>query len=259
MRRICVICTISVPLIACAENETKPDQALRDCVNCPSLVIIPDGSFQMGGGSPWSSASDENTGPTIAISSFALGKYEVTFAEWNVCVSAGACDRQPDDQGWGRGARPVIDVSWEDAQQYVSWLSEHTGQQYRLPSDSEWEYAARAGRTTRYWFGDKWTDLKNVVGRHAYHSLKVGSHSANDWGLYEMESNVWEWVEDRYYEDYDLLPTDGAPHIEGTEHRRLRRGGSPIFKSNLIPHSDRSGVPPTQRNANAGFRVARDL
>ena len=128
---------------------------IQDCDECPEMVVVPAGSFRMGS-PPSEEGRFDNEGPMrrVTISEpFAVGKYEVTFAEWDACVSAGGCKgRKPDDEGWGRGARPVINVSWGDAWSYALWLSRRTGKEYRLLSEAEWEYAARAGTSTRYSF-----------------------------------------------------------------------------------------------------------
>ena len=140
---------------AAGGSGRRPGTVFRDCAACPEMVVVPAGSFMMG--SPESSEeaySDERPQHRVTIESpFAVGVYEVTFAEWDGCVRAGGCGGyRPEDQGWGRGSRPVINVSWEDAQEYVRWLSRETGQRYRLLSEAEWEYVARAGtQTARYW------------------------------------------------------------------------------------------------------------
>ena len=135
--------------------QITPGSSFRDCPACPEMIVVPAGSFTMG--SPDSEegrSNDEGPQHKVSVRSFAFGKYEVTFEQWDACVAAGGCTHKPNDKGWGRSDRPVINVSWKDAQQYVRWLSRITGKPYRLPNEAEWEYAARAGTTTRYHWGD---------------------------------------------------------------------------------------------------------
>ena len=130
-----------------------PDRSFKDCADCPEMVVIPAGRFQMGSPKHW---SNEHPVHDVRIKRFALGKYEVTFAEYDACVAARGCPWEAGDEGWGRARRPVINVSWNDAKAYLAWLSRKTGKPYRLASESEWEYAARAGtRTARYWGDDE--------------------------------------------------------------------------------------------------------
>ncbi|MDZ7792064.1 MAG: formylglycine-generating enzyme family protein [Xanthomonadales bacterium] len=145
-----------------------PGEVFRDCPDCPEMVVIPSGSFQMG--SPSSEPqrdSDEGPQHRVSVPAFALAKTEVTFAQWDACVSDGGCSHRPEDRGWGRGNRPVMNVNWNDAQEYVRWLSRKTGADYRLPSEAEWEYAARAGTTTRFNTGNCITsDQANFNGNY---------------------------------------------------------------------------------------------
>src|ERR1700678_1036840 len=140
------------------QTSVEPGEIFRDCDDCPELVVVPAADFVMGSGdTPY-----EKPERTISIRRpFAIGRREVTFAEWDQCADAGACKHRPDDHGWGRGSRPVINVSWDDTKLFITWLSQKTGQKYRLPSEAEWEYAARAGTTTPFWWG------KEVGSRHA--------------------------------------------------------------------------------------------
>ena len=142
----------AAPGLVFAQKQTNPEpgELFRDCPDCPELVVVPSGDFVMGSNdTPY-----EKPERTISIKRpFAIGRREVTFAEWDQCADAGTCKYKPEDHGWGRGDRPAINVSWDDAKLYVGWLSQKTGQKYRLPSETEWEYAARAGTKTPFWWG----------------------------------------------------------------------------------------------------------
>ena len=195
-----------------AVHGDRDGAVFRDCPACPEMVVIPAGTFQMG--SPASEAGrDDDEGPRreVTLRSFAMGVTEVTFDEWDACVRGGGCSGyRPDDQGWGRGSRPVINVSWGDVQAYVRWLSESTEAAYRLPSESEWEYAARAGTTTPFHTGSTIsTDQANYNGNYTYGSgsrgryrgrtTSVGTFAPNAFGLYDVHGNVREWVEDCWH------------------------------------------------------------
>ena len=211
------------------KRSRKPGDTFRDCPGCPELVVVPGGYF----GRP-----------------FAVGVYEVTFGEWDACVVGGGCGGyRPDDEGWGRGRRPVVNVSWNDAKAYVRGLSRKTGHEYRLLSEAEWEYVARAGTTTKYWWG-------NDVGRNRANcdgcgsrwdnrqTAPVGSFTANPFGLHDVHGNVWEWVEDCW---------------EGDCNRRVLRGGSWNGLPGGLRSAFRSRGTTGDRDFNAGFRVARTL
>ena len=237
----------------------------RDCPACPEMVVIPAGDFLMG-----SSASEEGRQDTespqhrVTVRSFALGVTEVTFDEWDACVRGGGCDgHRPDDRGWGRGSRPVILVSWEDARAYVSWLSAETGAAYRLPSESEWEYAARAGTTTPFHTGATIsTDQANYDGDDVYRgrTTPVGTFAPNAFGLYDVHGNVLEWMEDCWHDSYRGAPSDGtAWTIGGDCGRRVLRGGSWILNPWFLRSAARHGDTTGDRAFDAGFRVARTL
>ena len=186
----------------------------------PEMVVLPPGRFRMG--SPEvGRGSSEWPVRTVNISKrIAMGRYEVTFADYD-CFVAATSGRRPNDHGWGRGSRPVIDVSHEDAKAYAAWLSAQTGKRYRLPSESEWEYAARAGTRTRYSWGDGITHEDANYGKDEccggwasgrdrwVNTAPVGSFAANAFGLFDMHGNVWEWVEDCLHHNYEGAPTDG--------------------------------------------------
>lgn len=198
--------------------------------------------------------------------SFAMSKYEVMFAEYD--VFARATNRSlPNDEGWGRDNRPVINVSWEDAKAYANWLSIETGRRYRLPSEAEWEYAARAGTTTKFAWGNRIGKNKaNCFGCGSQWDNKktapVGSFQANQFGLYDMHGNVYEWVEDCRHDSYRGAPTDGSAWTGGSCGFRVQRGGSWFQHSGLPEYlraASRSfGTPATRFNF-AGFRIAQDF
>ena len=200
---------------------------------------------------------------------FALGVSEVTFAEWDACVRGGGCNGyHPDDGGWGRGTRPVINVSWEDAQAYVRWLSRATGATYRLPSESEWEYAARAGtRTARYWgeaesgqcrYANGWEYSASCPDGHR-NTAPVRSYAPNGFGLHDVLGNMWEWMEDCWHDDYRGAPSDGAAWTRGGECRRVLRGGSWSYSLRDLRSAARGRSDAGYRFGTIGFRVARTL
>ena len=174
-------------------------KVFRDCPECPEMVVVPSGSFMMGSPSG-EKGRDSDEGPVHRVTferPFAVGVYEVTFGEWDACVSGGGCGgHRPSDRGWGRGRRPVINVNWKDAQAYVRWLSRKTGEEYRLLSESEWEYVARAGTRAAYWWGDgvgrNRANCSDCGDSYRY-TAPVGSFSANPFGLHDVHGNVWEW------------------------------------------------------------------
>ena len=244
--------------------EDPAENVFRDCDGCPYVVVIPAGEFMMG--SPASEEGrndDEGPQRRVTLRSFALGVTEVTFDEWDACVRDGGCNGyRPDDQGWGRGARPVINVNWEDAQAYVSWLSRVTSAAYRLPSESEWEYAARAGKTTTFHTGATIsTDQANFHGNTTYRrrTTPVRTFAPNPFGLYDVHGNVLEWVEDCWH-DYHGAPIDGAASTDGGIcGLRVSRGGSWLNTPQGLRSALRFRDPIGTRGIFAGFRVARTL
>ena len=231
----------------------------RDCRECPEMVVVPAGSYRMG----WEGQQHE-----VAIGApFAVGKYEVTFAQWDACARNRSCPRGKDiagDRGWGRGQRPVIYVSWDDAQRYVQWLSRKTKKPYRLLSESEWEYAARAGTETAYSWGDEiGVGRANCRGCGSRwdnrQTAPVGSFAANPWGLHDMHGNVWEWVEDCWNDSYAGSPRDGSAWRSRNCSERVLRGGSWLFIPSVLRAANRYWYTSGVRYGNVGFRVARTL
>jgi len=237
------VSTEGAPLSPMQEKALKPKDTFKECANCPEMMVVPPGSFMMG--SPTSEPGhsvDENPQHMVTIARpFAVGRFEVTFDEWDACAADGGCNGyKPSDEGWGRGRRPVINVSWDDAIAYVAWLSKKTGKPYRLPSGAEYEYATRAGTQTVYPWG-------NAIG-------------TNGFGLYDMVGNVREWTEDCYHERYIGTPTDGSPWIEGADcSRRVVRSGSWLLAPAFLRSAYRYWFTTDYRLNYLGFRVARTL
>ena len=242
-------------------QERQSGRRFKDCAACPEMVVVPTGSFMMG--SPSSEKgrdSDEGPQHRVRIAQpFAVGVYEVTFAEWDACVSAGGCNGySPADRGWGRGQYPVIYVSWNDAQAYVKWLSNETGKRYRLLSEAEWEYVARAGTETPFHFGMTIsTDQANYNRNYRAQTVEAGSFPSNGYGLHDVHGNVDEWVQDCWNDSYFGAPTDGSAWTSGDCSGRVLRGGSWDSKHRNLHLADRDWGPTNYRSIRTGFRVAR--
>jgi formylglycine-generating enzyme required for sulfatase activity len=247
----------AVPQLPIAVAPSPGATGFKDCPDCPALVELPPGRFAMG--SAGGSADERPVHAVTLARGFAMGQYEVTFAEWDACVAAGACSRRPDDRGWGHGRQPVVDVSWDDAGQYVRWLTQRTGRLYRLPTEAEWEYAARAGAA-----GDdvKPVGIMDCLGCGSRWDNKqpapVGSFKPNAFGLYDMLGNVWEWVADCRTADYAAAPADGAAADAPGCTRRALRGGSWGDRIQLVRAANRGGTDPATRSGVIGFRVVRE-
>ena len=255
----------------------RPGKVFRDCEVCPSLTVVPAAAYWQGSDDSSSLALDmEKPRRLVTIGkAFAVGTYEVTMAEWDACVADGGCDVQPSDNGWGRGNRPVIMVSWNDAGQYVHWLSEKTGQTYRLPSESEWEYFARAGQQSDWPGGDpeQVCLYGNIAGAEtgfqwqhddcgdtlALGTLPVGSLKANGFGLYDTTGNVSEWTADCMNLSYLDAPVDGSAWGRGICSSHMTRGGSWITGTKEIRLPARFNLKNGDRNDFTGFRVVRDI
>ena len=251
----------------------KPGTVFRDCGECPQMVVVPAGSFRMGSPSGEAERGDDE-GPVHRVTfdrPFAVGVYEVTFREWDACVAGGGCNGyRPDDRGWGRGDRPVINVSWDDARAYVRWLSRETGEGYRLLSESEWEYVARAGTTGPFHTGATIsTDQANYNGNYVYGSgrrgvwreqtVVVGRFPPNGFGLHDVHGNVWEWVQDCWHDDYVGAPSDGGAWETGDCIWRVARDGSWIYGPRYLRAALRNRYTTGDRDDDLGFRIARTL
>lgn len=257
-------------------QRKQTDQSFRDCAGCPLMVRLPPGEFTMG--SPEDELrrnGDEGPQRRVTIGAFALARHEVTFAEWDQCVARGGCTHKPADEGWGRGRRPVVNVSYGDAQQYVAWLASSTGKPYRLPSEAEWEYAARAlpgadapsqpfatGATITYKqanFDANFVYGPGRIGIYRQQTVEVGSLPRNKFGLHEMHGNVWEWVQDCYAPGYGEAPADGSAVERANCALRVLRGGAWNYYPWMLRSAYRYATAGDVRLNNAGLRVARSL
>ncbi len=244
----------------------------KECVACPDMAALPSGSFVMGAPSDEEGARPfEGPARVVTIDRrFAIGTREVTYDQWDACVADGACRAySPPDNGWGRGKRPVVGVSHADAQSFTAWLSDKTGQNYRLPTEAEWEFAARAGARTPFAFGEDVTSGKaNFDGNHPYRGEKsafrgrtmpVASFHPNAFGLFDMHGNAWEWTSDCWTVDHTDAPLDAAARISGDCTRRVVKGGAWNSGAWRLRAAHRTGKAVNLRASDNGFRVARDL
>ena len=244
--------------------------ALKSGGDGPEMVSIPAGKFVMGSADSESGHYDDE-GPVrgVSVAAFALGRYAVTFAEYDRFAQATAREL-PDDEGWGRSTRPVINVSWEDTTAYARWLSEETGATYRLPSEAEWEYAARSGSTARYWWGDAISRENEVMANCAgcgsewggEQTAPVGSFAVNGFGLYDLHGNVWEWTQDCWHKNYRDAPLDARPReaaAGGDCSRRVVRGGSWSIGPKWVRSAGRNWDSADVVSIGLGFRLARTI
>ncbi len=267
--RVSVAAGLSEPLCI----KPGSGESFRDCPDCPEMVVAPRGSFMMG-------SSGEEPEPFTGLSPlhkvtiakpFAIGKFAVTFAEWQACAADGGCGGYtPSNEGWGGSDRPVINVGWSDAKLYAGWLSRKTGQRYRLLSEAEFEYAARAGTTSLFWWGDSVSPSQaNYDGGYSYaggpkgpyrrQTMPVKSFEPNPWGLYQVHGNVATWTEDCWVDNYNGAPRDGSARTTGNCEFRVTRGGSWYDYPHTLRVAVRLIMEPGRRTNHVGFRVAREL
>ncbi len=259
------IATLADEPVAAPASTYRPKPAFRDQLRSggegPEMVEIPAGRFRMGCVSGRRCRDNEKPVHEVTIPEpFALSVHEVTFDDFDRFTYP----HKVEDRGWGRGNRPVIHVSWDDAKAYVAWLSSETGAEYRLPSEAEWEYAARAGSETKYSWGNdigsnRTNCLLDVCGDQWEHTSQVGSFEPNAWGLYDMHGNVAELVEDCWNYNYAGLPSDGSAWLQGECKVRILRGGSWSENRMGLRSASRGRITTSVRRRDIGFRVARQL
>jgi formylglycine-generating enzyme required for sulfatase activity len=277
----------------CLKPGVGKAEWFKDCETCPEMVVVPAGTFTMGSPENERPLKDMEEQPAhevgvlqarvlrkvianyetqvrVSIAKpFAVGRFAVTFDQWDACVADGGCNGyKPDDKGWGRGEYPVININWDDARSYIAWLSRKTGKIYRLLSEAEREYVTRAGTTTPFWWGTTITSTQaNFNGKYVYpvgskgefrqRTVPVGSFQANPWGLYNVHGNVEEWTEDCWYDDNKGNPGDGRARTS-RDCRRATRGGSWNSEPEFVRSASRDSQSADYRGS-IGFRVARAL
>jgi formylglycine-generating enzyme required for sulfatase activity len=234
----------------------------RDCPGCPELVVIAVDSLAARTAAR-ESAMVPSPAPTI-VESFALGRYEVTFDEWQACANAGACRATPDDHGWGRGRRPVINVTFADVGAYLAWLAQTTGRPYRLPTEAEWDYANRGGSDAEYWWGDGLgsgrANCRDCGSSwDGTGTAPVGSFAANPFGVFDTAGNVLEWVEDCWQSDRADRSRGNPAREHDSCRQRVVRGGSWYHFGTTLRAAWRSHNDSRAYSYTVGFRVARNL
>ena len=251
-------------------SARQPGETFSDMLSSggqgPEMVVIPVGRFRMGCVSGQECFDDEFPVHDVTIpQAFAVSIYEVTFEDYDRFTYP----NRVDDEGWGRGRRPAINVSWNDAQDYVAWLSRQTGRSYRLLSEAEWKYIARAGSSTAYsWGNDVGLNRANcssvlesvgICGDSWDATAPVGSFPANAFGVHDMHGNVFEWVEDCWNDSYARALSRGGPLRSGDCESRVLRGGSWAIFPRILRSASRYRNSTGTRNGVIGFRVARTL
>jgi len=268
---------VATALQAVDDLTLRPGKTFSDCPDCPTMVVVPAGSFWQGSDEQLAGTLKKETPRrmvTIA-EPFAVGVFEVTLAQWDSCVAAGGCTTRPGDNGWGRDTRPAIMVSWNDAVEFTAWLSQKTGQAYSLPSESQWEYVARAGEESDWLGGDRALicQFGNIAGSESgfrwqhpdcadpagLETLPVGSLQANAFGLHDVIGNVAEWTLDCLNLSYLDAPADGSAWGRGICSSRMTRGGSWFTGTRDIRLPARFNLKNGDRNDFTGFRVVRKV
>jgi formylglycine-generating enzyme required for sulfatase activity len=250
-------------LTAEQERAREPqDPPFKECTDCPDMMVLPAGRFLMGAAEGMGAKTEQPQHPVTLGSRLAVGRFEITFDQWDACARWGDCNPRIPSGDWGRGAQPAINVTFEDAQRYVAWLSRMTGRRYRLLTEAEWEYAARANTQTHFFFGNDETPLGDYAwfaANSEQQTHPVGTRKPNPLGLYDMYGNVSEWVEDCAHDGYRGAPSDGSAWTSGNCTRRVVRGGSWIDRASSLRSSNRDWFNFDQGRDGLGLRVAREL
>lgn len=254
-------------------------ETFQDCDICPLMTTIPAGSFTLGSPATETGREDDE-GPQLQVTisqPLAVGVYEISFNEWQACVDAGGCQHKPGDLGWGRGKHPVLNVNWQDTQQYLNWLNSQTDQPgYRLPTEAEWEYFARANSDAVFHLGNSLNSQQaNFDAARPYPpepsdepldslrrraTVPVGSYPANAFGIYDVLGNVSEWVADCYAADAYSTHNNYPAAVSGPDDcRRVIRGGTSHYSATYSRSANRTGIKASSRNLDIGFRVVKQL
>ncbi len=247
-------------------GERQSGEVFRDCRQCPEIVVIPAGSFVMGSDDPGARGQFRKEMPARRVTierPFAIGKFEVTFDEWQACRDDGGCTVKPDDHKWGRGRRPVVNITFANTGEYLRWITNKTGHSYRLPTEAEWEYAARAGTATAYSWGDEVgmdnANCRTCAPEISHQTFPVGSYKPNPFGLYDVHGNVWEWVEDCWNPNHKGAPVDGSARLSGKCQYRVTRSGSWYYVSTNVRSAYRAKYIARAYSYGIGFRLLREL
>lgn len=242
-------------------SALQPGDVFKDCEACPELVVVAAGSFVMG------SARRTTEGPPRLVlieRPFAIARFEVTVKQWRSCVAAGGCVERAKINGSQRQDQPAGDLSWHDARLYVDWLTRLTGLNYKMPSEAQWEYAARGGSTDDFWWGQalgvghaQCRDCGGPIGSES--SAPVGSFRPNPFGLYDVTGNVWEWVEDCWHRNFGHAPNDGTSWLEPGCRMRVLRGGGWDDGAYMMHVTTRLGLEAGNSSRSNGLRVMREL
>ena len=243
-------------------NSFPPGTVFRDCDVCPELVVVPAGSFVMG--SERGKPTERPVHRVTIARPFAIGRAEVTVGQWKACVADGVCRDFPYAPMHWPDDHPQDGPGWKHSKVYLQWLSRRTGKRYRLPSEAEWEYAARGGTTTRFWWGERFerdhANCKNCGPHIGIAGLKpAGAYPANPFGLYDVAGSLYEWAEDCWNESYDGAPVDGSAWLEGECKLRIARSGSRFSGYSPLRPAYRYKFPADSSSNLRGLRVVREL